>query len=108
MDAELLTYERLADPSPPKPFKSKAPAISATLADLVLQLKQARDALANGASGGLHQDVKAIIESVSSQIEKSKGLVDDRLKETHASATKIGKLIDKVSLGMPNCKDRIS
>ena len=98
MDKELNRYELLAHPCPPTPVKAKAPPIGSTLADLAAQLRQSREALLNGGCA-TPQSVQEMMRYVASVVEKSKGLVDDRLKETHGSSAKIAKLIDKVRPG---------
>jgi hypothetical protein len=98
MDKELDRYELLAHPNPPNPVKTKAPPIESTLADLAAHLRQSREVLLNG-GGTTPQSVQEMMKHIASTVEKSKGLVDDRLKETHASSVKIGKLIDKVRSG---------
>jgi len=98
MDQELARYELLAHPSPPNPVKAKAPPIGSTLADLAAQLRQSREMLLNGGCT-TPQSVQQMMKHVASAVERSKGLVDDRLKETHASSVKIAKLIDKVRSG---------
>lgn len=98
MDKELDRYELLAHPSPPNPVKAKAPPIGSTLADLAAQLRQSREMLLNGGCT-TSQRVQELMKHAAAAMEKSKGLVDDRLKETHASSVKIAKLIDKVRSG---------
>jgi hypothetical protein len=98
MDKELDRYELLAHPNPPNPVKAKGPPIGSTLADLAAQLRQSREMLLNG-SCATSQSVQEMMKHVTSAMEKSKGLVDDRLKETHASSVKIAKHIDKVRSG---------
>lgn len=98
MDKELDRYELLAHPSPPNPVKAKAPPIGTTLADLAARLRQSREMLLNGGCT-TPQNVHEMMKGVASAVEKSKGLVDDRLKETHASSARIAKLIDKVRSG---------
>lgn len=98
MDKELDRYELLAHPSPPNPVKAKAPPIGSTLADLAAQLRQSREILLNGGCT-TSQRVQELMKHAAAAMEKSKGLVDDRLKETHASSVKIAKLIDKVRSG---------
>lgn len=99
MDKELDRYELLAHPNPPNPVKAKAPPIGSTLADLAAQLRQSREMLMNGSSCATPQSVQEMMKYISSTVEKSKGLVDDRLKETHGSSVKIAKFIDKVRSG---------
>jgi len=98
MDKELDRYELLAHPNPPNPVKAKAPPIGSMLADLAAQLRQSREMLLNG-SCPTPQSVQEMMKHVTFAVEKSKGLVDDRLKETHGSSVKIAKLIDKVRPG---------
>ena len=98
MDKELDRYELLAHPNPPNPVKAKAPPIGSTLADLAAQLRQSREMLLNG-SCATPQSVQEIMRHITPTVEKSKGLVDDRLKETHASSVKLAKFIDKVRCG---------
>jgi hypothetical protein len=98
MDKELDRYELLAHPNPPSPVKAKVPPIGPTLADLAAQLRQSREMLMNG-SYTTPQSMQEMMRHVTSTVEKSKGLVDDRLKETHTSSVKIAKFIDKVRSG---------
>ena len=98
MDKELDRYELLAHPNPPNPVKAKAPPIGSTLTDLAVQLRQLREMVRNGGCT-TSQSVQEMMKHAASVAEKSKGLVDDRLKETHASSVKIAKLIDKVRSG---------
>ncbi|KAG8774104.1 hypothetical protein FRC16_005199 [Serendipita sp. 398] len=95
MNVELQRYELLANPNPSKPIKSKAPAISETLSGLSQRLKKAREQLANQPEAS-PAVVQQVFQATLADIETSKAQIDERLKETHASGTKIGKLIDKV------------
>jgi len=98
MDMELDRYELLAHPNPPNPVKAKAPPIGSTLTHLAAQLRQSREMLLNGGCT-TSQSVQEMMSLAASAVEKSKGLVDDRLKETHASSVKLARLIDKVRSG---------
>jgi hypothetical protein len=98
MDKELDRYELLAHPNPPNPVKAKAPPIGSTLTNLAAQLRQSREMLLNGGCT-TPQSVQEMMKHVTFAVERSKGLVDDRLKETHASSAKVAKLIDKVRSG---------
>ncbi|KAG9056170.1 hypothetical protein FS842_011460 [Serendipita sp. 407] len=101
MNVELQRYELLANPNPSKPVKSKAPAISETLSGLSQRLKKAREQLANQPEAS-PAVVQQVFQATLADIETSKAQIDERLKETHASGTKIGKLIDKkTSLALP-------
>ncbi|KAG8806855.1 hypothetical protein FRC17_004767 [Serendipita sp. 399] len=95
MNVELQRYEQLANPNPAKSIKSKSPAISETLSGLSQRLKKARDQLASDPEAS-PAVVQLVFQAALADIESSKVQIDDRLKETHASGTKIGKLIDKL------------
>lgn len=93
MDSELQKYEQLASPASPKGLKSKAPPISATLAELRQQLELARDQFLIQPDAVTPQQT---FQKITANIEAAKAKIDERLKETHASGTKIAKLVDKV------------
>jgi hypothetical protein len=95
MDVELQKYEQLANPEPFGPVKSKAPSISNSLANLSQRLHAAREQLLNQPDAS-PQAIQHLFQNLFSNAESSKAQIDDRLKETHASSTKIAKLIDKV------------
>jgi hypothetical protein len=96
MDDELYKYEQLANPRPNKPIKSKAASVSNTLSELNHKLKRLREELANSSKGASSESLQEIFKTTLADFEASKAQIDDRLKETHASGIKIGKLIDKV------------
>jgi hypothetical protein len=93
MDSELQKYEQLANPASPKGLKSKAPPISVTLAELRQQLELARDQFLIQPDAATPQQT---FQKITANIEAAKAKIDERLKETHASGTKIAKLVDKV------------
>lgn len=95
MDVELQKYEQLANPGSIGPVKSKAPSISKNLADLSQRLHAAREQLLNQPDAS-PQAIQQLFQNIHLNVEFSKTQLDERLKETHASSTKIAKLIDKV------------
>lgn len=95
MDSELQKYGQLANPAPAKAVKSKAPSISSTLSELTHKLQQARESLVNQPDATPHA-IQQAFQDILANVEASKGQIDERLKETHASGVKIGKFIDKV------------
>lgn len=103
MDSELQRYELLADPSSHEAIGSKTASLSTTLSGLALELRQAREQLMNQ-PGASPQALQQMFQDILSNVEASKGQVDERLKETHASGMKIGKLVDKVPCHVPAWK----
>jgi hypothetical protein len=101
MDSELQKYEQLANPSPKKATKSKAPSISNTLSELTQKLQQARESLVNEPDA-TPQAIQQLFQDIFGGIETSKSQIDERLKETHASGMKMSKLIDKVPVIRPS------
>jgi len=93
MDSELQKYEQLANPAGSNELKSKAPSISSTLAQLRQQLELAREQFLLQSDAATSQ--QAILK-VTGNIDTARAKIDERLKETHASGTKIAKLVDKV------------
>jgi hypothetical protein len=100
MDSELQKYGQLANPNPKKAAKSKAPSISNTLSELTQKLQQARESLVNQPDA-TPQAIQQLFQDIFGDVEASKSQIDERLKETHASGMKIGKLIDKVPVLRP-------
>jgi len=99
MEEELQKYEQLANPEGPKPIKSKAPSISENLAELRRQLVSARDQFLIQPDATTQQET---VQKITADIGAAKAKIDERLKETHASGTKIAKLVDKASTPPPS------
>ena len=97
MESELLRYEQLANPNPGKTVKTKTVPIAQTLSDLAQFLRDERDRLVNQPEAP-PLAIQQTFQTALVNIEASKAQIEERLKETHASGTKIGKLIDKVCL----------
>lgn len=92
MESELQKYEQLANPDGSTELKSKAPSISSTLAELKQQLEQSRQQFLLQPDAPVSQQT---FQKITGKIEAAKAKIDERLKETHASGTKIAKLVDK-------------
>lgn len=89
-----MRYEQLANPNPGKAVKTKTVPIAQTLSDLAQFLRDERDRLVNQPEVP-PLAIQQTFQTALANIEASKAQIDERLKETHASGTKIGKLIDK-------------
>lgn len=104
MEAELQKYEQLANPTGSKELKSKAPSILSTLAELRQQLELAREQFLLQPDASVSQPA---FMKITGNIDSAKAKIDERLKETHASGTKIAKLVDKVITCLLNGKQTL-